>query len=66
MFIFQMSTSGGGGYCDCGDVEAWKSDPYCEIHDAKTKPMSDQVGSYSYFNIAKDVSYLKFCLSLAK
>ncbi|XP_063428523.1 E3 ubiquitin-protein ligase UBR2-like isoform X1 [Mytilus trossulus] len=39
---YKMSTSGGGGYCDCGDVEAWKSDPYCEIHDAKTKPMSDQ------------------------
>lgn len=27
-----MSTSGGGGYCDCGDKEAWKADPFCEIH----------------------------------
>ena len=27
-----MSTSGGGGYCDCGDTEAWKSDPYCLLH----------------------------------
>ena len=27
-----MSTSGGGGYCDCGDQEAWKSEPFCDIH----------------------------------
>jgi len=27
-----MSTSGGGGYCDCGDKEAWKSDPFCDTH----------------------------------
>jgi len=27
-----MSTSGGGGYCDCGDVEAWQSEPFCDIH----------------------------------
>lgn len=20
------------GMCDCGDPEAWKSDPYCDIH----------------------------------
>ncbi|XP_078593152.1 E3 ubiquitin-protein ligase UBR2-like isoform X14 [Branchiostoma floridae x Branchiostoma japonicum] len=29
---YRMSTSGGGGYCDCGDVEAWKQDPWCDIH----------------------------------
>ncbi|GFS26777.1 E3 ubiquitin-protein ligase UBR2 [Elysia marginata] len=29
---YRMSTSGGGGYCDCGDTEAWKSDPYCLLH----------------------------------
>ena len=27
-----MSTSGGGGYCDCGDKEAWREDPFCERH----------------------------------
>ena len=27
-----MSASSGGGYCDCGDVEAWKRDPFCEYH----------------------------------
>ncbi|KAI8121103.1 E3 ubiquitin-protein ligase UBR1 [Lucilia cuprina] len=29
---YKMSTSGGGGCCDCGDVEAWKKDQYCEEH----------------------------------
>ena len=27
-----MNTSGGGGVCDCGDVEAWKKGAACEIH----------------------------------
>lgn len=27
-----MNTSGGGGYCDCGDAEAWTSDPACDMH----------------------------------
>lgn len=29
---YKMSTSNGGGCCDCGDNEAWKSDPYCNEH----------------------------------
>ncbi|KAG5890458.1 hypothetical protein JTB14_031270 [Gonioctena quinquepunctata] len=29
---YKMSTSNGGGCCDCGDVEAWKKDPFCKIH----------------------------------
>ena len=32
-----MMTSGGGGYCDCGDPEAWKQHPNCEIHMPKQK-----------------------------
>lgn len=28
----QMNTSGGGGYCDCGDQEAWTSHPFCNLH----------------------------------
>jgi len=27
-----MSTSSGGGFCDCGDVEAWSNSAYCSIH----------------------------------
>ncbi|XP_068110247.1 E3 ubiquitin-protein ligase UBR1 isoform X2 [Hyperolius riggenbachi] len=30
---YKMHSSGGGGLCDCGDVEAWKSGPYCKIHE---------------------------------
>ena len=29
---YRMSTSDGGGYCDCGDAEAWRSFPSCELH----------------------------------
>lgn len=29
---YKMSTSNGGGYCDCGDVEAWKKHAYCATH----------------------------------
>ncbi|XP_022090743.1 E3 ubiquitin-protein ligase UBR2-like [Acanthaster planci] len=39
---YRMNTSGGGGYCDCGDIEAWKSDPYCSIHQPNPeKPVQD-------------------------
>ncbi|XP_031834567.1 ubr1 ubiquitin ligase [Nomia melanderi] len=34
---YKMGTSGGGGCCDCGDVEAWKRDPFCNIHLAGTQ-----------------------------
>ncbi|XP_035910320.1 E3 ubiquitin-protein ligase UBR1 isoform X2 [Anopheles stephensi] len=29
---YKMATSGGGGCCDCGDVEAWKRFPFCDEH----------------------------------
>ncbi|XP_066464442.1 E3 ubiquitin-protein ligase UBR1 [Eleutherodactylus coqui] len=29
---YKMRSSMGGGFCDCGDTEAWKSGPYCKIH----------------------------------
>lgn len=32
---YKMSTSGGGGCCDCGDSEAWKRDPSCEEHSVR-------------------------------
>ena len=31
---YKMSTSGGSGYCDCGDTEAWKDHHSCQIHEA--------------------------------
>lgn len=38
-----MSISGGGGYCDCGDPEAWKSEPHCETHGKGTGMEEEQV-----------------------
>lgn len=32
-FVPQMHASSGGGFCDCGDVEAWKIGPCCSKHD---------------------------------
>ena len=43
----QMNTSGGGGYCDCGDIEAWKNDPFCQLHQHGT----DQTPKVMYQNI---------------
>lgn len=30
--IFKMNVSAGGGYCDCGDKEAWKQHVHCNLH----------------------------------
>nr|XP_012219062.1 PREDICTED: E3 ubiquitin-protein ligase UBR2 [Linepithema humile]XP_012219063.1 PREDICTED: E3 ubiquitin-protein ligase UBR2 [Linepithema humile] len=34
---YKMGTSNGGGCCDCGDTEAWRSEPFCKIHLAGTQ-----------------------------
>lgn len=31
-----MHASLGGGFCDCGDLEAWKTGPCCSQHDSGT------------------------------
>uniref|UniRef100_A0A8D3DRL7 E3 ubiquitin-protein ligase n=1 Tax=Scophthalmus maximus TaxID=52904 RepID=A0A8D3DRL7_SCOMX len=59
---YRMTTSGGGGFCDCGDAEAWKRGPYCQKHtptDRHTEEvrqlsvhLSDMVArGYSIFSI---------------
>ncbi|CAM5121887.1 unnamed protein product [Eretmochelys imbricata] len=30
---YKMHTSTGGGFCDCGDTEAWKTGPLCANHE---------------------------------
>ncbi|KAH0620663.1 hypothetical protein JD844_021334 [Phrynosoma platyrhinos] len=30
---YKMHTSTGGGFCDCGDTEAWKTGPFCTDHE---------------------------------
>ncbi|KAK2843429.1 hypothetical protein Q7C36_011644 [Tachysurus vachellii] len=33
---YKMHASSGGGFCDCGDLEAWKTGPCCSQHDSST------------------------------
>ncbi|XP_061698857.1 E3 ubiquitin-protein ligase UBR1 [Syngnathoides biaculeatus] len=33
---YKMHASSGGGFCDCGDVEAWKIGPCCSKHNPET------------------------------
>lgn len=37
-----MTTSGGGGFCDCGDTEAWKEGPYCQKHELNTSETAEE------------------------
>ncbi|KAL7992394.1 hypothetical protein Chor_016650 [Crotalus horridus] len=32
---YKMHTSTGGGFCDCGDTEAWKTGPVCTKHESE-------------------------------
>jgi E3 ubiquitin-protein ligase UBR2 len=45
---YKMMTSAGGGYCDCGDPEAWKHDPYCDLH--MPKENSNETTGEDYLN----------------
>ncbi|XP_060129020.1 E3 ubiquitin-protein ligase UBR2 isoform X2 [Zootoca vivipara] len=39
---YRMTTSGGGGFCDCGDTEAWKEGPYCQKHEHNTSETEEE------------------------
>jgi E3 ubiquitin-protein ligase UBR2 len=39
-------TSGGGGCCDCGDTEAWRTEPFCDIHLAGSEIKPDPAGHH--------------------
>ncbi|XP_048858643.1 E3 ubiquitin-protein ligase UBR2 isoform X1 [Brienomyrus brachyistius] len=39
---YRMTTSGGGGFCDCGDTEAWKKGPYCQKHEPSISDSSQE------------------------
>ncbi|XP_066252750.1 E3 ubiquitin-protein ligase UBR2 isoform X1 [Euwallacea similis] len=41
---YRMGASGGGGCCDCGDVEAWKRDPFCSAHQVNSSINDDGKG----------------------
>lgn len=42
---YKMGTSGGGGCCDCGDTEAWRTEPFCDIHLAGSETRPDSTGN---------------------
>lgn len=43
-----MHTSSGGGYCDCGDTEAWRNGSCCVLHQPRPVSKSgDQTGASS-------------------
>ncbi|XP_037677336.1 E3 ubiquitin-protein ligase UBR2-like isoform X2 [Choloepus didactylus] len=39
---YRMTTSGGGGFCYCGDTEAWKEGPYCQKHELNTSEIEEE------------------------
>ena len=42
IFRYRMATSGGGGYCDCGDEEAFHAHAMCDKHkEAAAKSKTD-------------------------
>ncbi|KAK0428625.1 hypothetical protein QR680_010912 [Steinernema hermaphroditum] len=44
---YKMFTSQGGGYCDCGDEEAWKKDYACLLHTKEPQPGDENLRLYS-------------------
>ncbi|XP_069676845.1 E3 ubiquitin-protein ligase UBR2 isoform X3 [Periplaneta americana] len=39
-------TSSGGGCCDCGDTEAWRTEPFCDIHALGSENRPDSAASH--------------------
>ncbi|PIK60202.1 putative E3 ubiquitin-protein ligase UBR2-like [Apostichopus japonicus] len=54
---YKMNTSGGGGYCDCGDAEAWTSDPACDMHGVISQQDQNPLETFSE-DIIRRVSLL--------
>jgi E3 ubiquitin-protein ligase UBR2 len=61
-----MSTSYGGGCCDCGDPEAWKKDFCCEDHAAVEKPELEGLITDEMKEICNVVfrAILAYCVSM--
>jgi E3 ubiquitin-protein ligase UBR2 len=63
---YKMSTSYGGGCCDCGDPEAWKKDFSCEDHAAVEKPEVDALITDDMKEICQVVfrAVLAYCINM--
>uniref|UniRef100_A0A672PN98 E3 ubiquitin-protein ligase n=1 Tax=Sinocyclocheilus grahami TaxID=75366 RepID=A0A672PN98_SINGR len=68
---YRMTTSGGGGFCDCGDTEAWKKGPYCQKHEPNISDSSQKVthlflcGTHCVGNFSEIKASLK-CLNTSR
>lgn len=40
---FQMHSSYGSGYCDCGDPQAWSKDYACKLHTSEFQPGDEEL-----------------------
>ena len=58
-----MNTSGGGGFCDCGDTEAWKDGVSCDTHQ-RTRDTDMEEVLYTTSNVTYTVitAWLSFLL----
>ncbi|KAL4703355.1 hypothetical protein ACJJTC_013121 [Scirpophaga incertulas] len=63
---YKMGQSGGGGCCDCGDTEAWKKDPFCQLHAAPSEEEEQGAVSSDVVERMKIVAtvVLSYCLRL--
>ncbi|XP_070697048.1 E3 ubiquitin-protein ligase UBR2 isoform X3 [Pempheris klunzingeri] len=63
---YRMTTSGGGGFCDCGDAEAWKKGPYCHKHTpTATYAQEDPVAQLPADLVARGYSIFSIILKYA-
>ncbi|KAM9476389.1 E3 ubiquitin-protein ligase UBR2 isoform 2-T2 [Clarias gariepinus] len=64
---YRMTTSGGGGFCDCGDTEAWKKGSYCQKHEPNISDSSqeDPLASLSADMIARTYNIFSIILKYA-
>ncbi|XP_074531459.1 E3 ubiquitin-protein ligase UBR2 isoform X2 [Halichoeres trimaculatus] len=65
---YRMTTSGGGGFCDCGDAEAWKKGPYCHKHtptDSSRHSEEDPVAQLPADLVARGYSIFSIILKYA-
>ncbi|XP_051504014.1 E3 ubiquitin-protein ligase UBR2 isoform X2 [Myxocyprinus asiaticus] len=64
---YRMTTSGGGGFCDCGDTEAWKKGPYCQKHEPNISDFSqkDPLANLSAEMVARTYNVFSIILKYA-
>ncbi|XP_068622953.1 E3 ubiquitin-protein ligase UBR1 [Battus philenor] len=60
---YKMGQSSGGGCCDCGDTEAWRRNPFCELHTAPENEEQDAQSTMSADVLERMKIVASVCLS---